>query len=132
MLVEISATGRRGGPSYEVPLDGTMPLRTLVARLVHDEVDSYERRRQERVLVRALTPGEVADGAGRGRVDSGGRRSSPAPPVEQAVATALEAFTDGLWFVFVDGVRVHDLDAPVTVGPSTTARFVRLVALAGG
>jgi hypothetical protein len=44
----------------------------------------------------------------------------------------VEAFADGLYVVFIDGVQIEDLDAPVPVGPDSTMRLVRLVALVGG
>lgn len=132
MHVETRVPGRRRGPSLEVALSGTMTLRALVATLVEREVAASEQRRQERVLARVLGPAEIADGVARGVVDSGGRRTPAAPPVEEAVAVAIEAFDDGLWFAFVDDRRVEGLDDEVEVGPATTVRFVRLVALAGG
>lgn len=132
MRVETRAPGRRRRADLEVDLHGTMPVRELVAALVRDEVEGYEQRRAERVLTRVLGPAEIADGAARGVVDSGGRRTPPAPNREDALATAVEAFTDGLWFVFVDDRRIESLDDVVEVGPTTTVRFVRLVALAGG
>jgi hypothetical protein len=48
------------------------------------------------------------------------------------VARALEAFGDGLFLAVLDGGQIDDLDAPVTVTPSSRLRLVRLVALAGG
>ena len=79
-----------------------------------------------------LTPADLARGA---RSGSYGReaRAVPAPPPESvAIERAVEAFADGLFFVFVDDVQVEALDAPLVVGPESTVRLVRLVALAGG
>lgn len=132
MRVETSTTGRRSSAAYESPLAGAMTLRELVDGLVRAEVAAYEQRRADRVLARTLSPAEIAGGAARGKVDSGGRRAPAAPPPDEAVATALEAFDDGLWFVFVDGRRLDALDDLVDVRDDTTVRFVRLVALAGG
>lgn len=132
MHVETRVPGRRRGGRFEVEIAGRMTLRALVATLVEDEVAAHERRREDRVLTRVLGPAEIDDGAARGVVDSGGRRGAPAPPVDEALAVAVEAFRDGLWFAFVDDRRIDDLDDEVDVGPTTTVRFVRLVALAGG
>ena len=132
MQVVTTVTGSRRRGTVEVDLVGTMSLRELVDRLVHAEVAGHEQRRRGRTLAHVLTPDEVADGVARGTVDSGGRRSAPAPAADVAVATALQAFEDGLWLVFVDDRRVEHLEAPVVVTSSTTVRFVRLVALAGG
>jgi hypothetical protein len=55
---------------------------------------------------------------------------APAPDV--AISRALQAFGDGLYFAVLDGAQIDDLDAPLTVTPSSRLRLVRLVALAGG
>ncbi len=49
-----------------------------------------------------------------------------------AVATAIEAFVDGLFLVLVDGRQETELDAQVFVSADSTVTFVRLVALSGG
>ena len=45
---------------------------------------------------------------------------------------AVQAFGDGLYLAVLDGRQIDDLDASVTVTPSSRLRLVRLVALAGG
>lgn len=48
------------------------------------------------------------------------------------MATALEAFEDGLYLVVVDEREQRSLDAQVFLQPDSTVAFVRLVMLAGG
>ncbi len=115
----------------QVPVD-VGSLRDLLVLLVRHELADYEQRRAASRTLRALTPADLARG-----VDTGtyGRevRGAAAPPSEaQAVERAVEAFTDGLFFAFVDGVQIEQLDTPVTAGPDSTLRLLRLVALAGG
>jgi hypothetical protein len=79
-----------------------------------------------------LTPGDLAAGQATGRIVSGGRHVPSAPAAETAVARAVQAFGDGLYLAVLDGEQIDDLDAPLTVTPSSRLRLVRLVALAGG
>jgi len=51
---------------------------------------------------------------------------------EQAVATALEAFTDGLFLVVVDETEVTDLDSVLQLSDSSRLTFIRMTMLAGG
>jgi hypothetical protein len=107
-------------------------LRDLFVLLVRHELASYEQRRAASMTLRVLTPADLARG-----VDTGtyGRemRDVGAPPSEvQAIERAVEAFTDGLFFAFIDGVQVELLDAPITARPDSTLRLLCLVALAGG
>jgi hypothetical protein len=107
-------------------------LRDLLAVLVRHELASYERRRAASKALRVLTPADLARGVDTGRYGAQAR-AVPAPPSEpRAVERACEAFTDGLFFVFVDDAQVEDLDAPLTLSDDSTLRLVRLVALAGG
>ena len=62
----------------------------------------------------------------------GGREEEPDVDPEQAVETALLAFQDGLYYVFVDEQQVTELDAPVPLRAASRLMFLRLVALAGG
>ncbi len=133
MIVETKVVGSKDTETQDVavPVDIGL-LRDLLGLLVRHELASYEQRRTASKTLRVLTPADLARG-----VDTGtyGReaRAVPAPPSEaQAIERALEAFGDGLFFVFVDDVQVEDLDAPIAVRPDSTLRLVRLVALAGG
>jgi len=137
MLVEARVVGQRGSTIEprrldDVPAGPEVPLRSLIDHIVRAEVSAYDARDRERRLVRVLSFDEIAAGALAGKIDSGGHERSGAADADTAVATALEAFDDGLYLVFVDGQQVEDLDTRVLTGPDTRIRFVRLTALAGG
>lgn len=52
--------------------------------------------------------------------------------VDEAVAVALQAFEDGLYFVFVDDAQQTNLDSEVFLKTDSNVVFLRLTALAGG
>lgn len=133
MIVETKVVGGRGIEATEVAVpESAGSLRELLATLVRHELASYEERREASTALRVLTPADLARGVEAG-VYGRERRAVPAPPSEaEAIDRALEAFGDGLFFVFVDDVQVEDLDAAVVVRADSTLRLVRLVALAGG
>jgi hypothetical protein len=62
----------------------------------------------------------------------GGRDLDQKVDADEAVATALEAFEDGLYLVVVDGQELRNLDAQVFLQPDSRVAFVRLTLLAGG
>jgi hypothetical protein len=133
VIVETKVVGSADTESLEVavPPDVTT-LRGLLAALVRHELADYDRRRTESTTLKVLTPADLARGVDTGRYGRE-RRAVAAPPSEEvALERALEAFADGLFFVFVDGASVEDLDVPVVLRPDSTLRLVRLVALAGG
>ena len=125
------------GWAITLPLDLTgqedlLPLREILTQVVLAEVSAFEQRQDERRLARILGPDQIAAGVATGKVDLGERDLKQAVDPEAAVATALRAFEDGLYFVFVEGVQVTGLDDRVALRPEIHLSFVRLVALAGG
>jgi hypothetical protein len=52
--------------------------------------------------------------------------------VEDAVAVALQAFEDGLYYVFIDDVQQTHLDGEVFLKSNSRVVFLRLTALVGG
>jgi hypothetical protein len=111
---------------------GAVTLRDLIARVVRGEVEAFKQRQEERRLLRALTSGEIAEGAARGKVEMGGRDLKQKVDVDEAIATALEAFQDGLYLVVVDGQEQRSLDNQVFLKDDSRVAFVRLTMLAGG
>ncbi|MBI5831249.1 MAG: hypothetical protein HZB16_02945 [Armatimonadetes bacterium] len=125
-------------PDFDVPLppefwrgDGAVRLRDLIAVIVRWEVIAFQTRAEARRLHRALTAQQIAEGAERGKVDSGGRDLEQCVTEEQAVGTAWQCFEDGIYLVFIDGAQQHRLDDQVFVRADSTILFVRLVMLAG-
>lgn len=116
---------------------GALRLRDLLGHVVRQEVRAYRGRQEERRLARVLSPAQIAGAVARGKVEMGGLSEEAAAAraevdEDAAVATALQAFEDGLYFVFLDGAQQENLDAAVRLKGDSTLTFIRLVALAGG
>ena len=134
--VEAAVLGRRRAGMREHPLDihldGDATLRSLLSAIVTQEVAAYEQRRAERSFIAVLTTTAFDDGLANGAVRWGGVEVPAAPSTEVAIATAVQAFEDGLFQVWIDDMSVEDLDGPVQVSESSRVLFLRLIALAGG
>jgi hypothetical protein len=136
--VEAAVPGRkRAGTSehpldLDLPVDRPVPLRAVVEAVVRAEVDAFRRRSEEQRFVHVLTERALADGLAAGVVRSGGSEAATDVDPDQAVATALLAYEDGLYKVIVDDEPVDSLDAPVQLHAGSRLLFLRLVALAGG
>ncbi len=120
-----------------LPLDltgeqGSLPLRDVLSQVVLAEVAAFEQRQEERRLARILGPADITAGVAAGKVNPAEHDLQQTVDAEAAVATALQAFEDGLYFVFVEGEQVTGLDDAVALRPEMRMSFVRLVALAGG
>ncbi|MBK8915107.1 MAG: hypothetical protein IPM64_11010 [Phycisphaerales bacterium] len=121
-------------PPAEVGEGGPITLRDLIAHIVRIEVAAFEERRHARRIDRVLSTAQIEREAARGRISPEGqdpRRPPAAVDVETAIATALEAFADGLYLVIIDDLEYRELGAIVCVGPDSRITFVRLTFLAG-
>ena len=139
LTISARAMGKRKPlvPDWQIPWPPThgggeaLTLRELITRIVHNEVQAFEKRQEERKLVRILAEREIESGLEKGRVDSGGRDLHQKIGPDEAVGTALQAFEDGLYLVFLDEEEQRDLDKQVFLRPDSKLTFVRLTMLAG-
>ncbi|NJM41817.1 MAG: hypothetical protein HC853_14165 [Anaerolineae bacterium] len=142
MMPTLTITGKQAGlrkplfPAWQLPIDETLTtptsLRDLIAFIVRSEVEAFRERQEARRLTRVMSAVEIAQGAERGKVDAGGHDLQQAINPNDAIEDALQAFEDGLYFVFVDEQHTEQLDALIHLQSQTQILFMRLVALAGG
>jgi hypothetical protein len=109
-----------------------LSLRSLLSHIVQAEVNAFESRQAERRVLRMLSPAEIQWGVEQGKIESGGSDLEQKVEVEAAIDVALQAFQDGLYYVFIDDQQIEDLDATVTLQPASQLLFLRLVPLVGG
>lgn len=134
MIVQTRIVGDSSGlddHDVAVPAD-VVTMRQLLGVLVRHELAAYNSRREANRALRVLTPADLARGVETGSYGREVKAAPSAPTYDDALARAIEAFDDGLYFAFLDGSQVGDLDSPLPVRPDSTLRLVRLVALAGG
>jgi hypothetical protein len=113
-------------------------LRDLITYIVSSEIQTFQQRQQERRLLRVLGPQQITDAAASGKITMGGPSDITSTHAEHEIdertanITALQAFEDGLYFVFLNGIQQRFLEDEVLLGPGSTVTFIRLVALIGG
>ena len=107
-------------------------LRDLITSTVTREVQAFRERQEKRKLALIMTPAEIEQGLAKGKVGPYERDFQQQVDTDQAIAAALQAFEDGIYYVFVDKVQYMNLDDEVILKPGSNVVFLRLVALAGG
>ena len=144
VAVRVSATvtghRRRGVREHDLVLDlppGQVTARQLIEAAVTAEVAAYQARAEEVSLVRVLTQKALLADLERGAVRTGGApqaqaRNAESVDVADAVDTAVLAFGDGLFRIFVGDRELTDDAAAVSVADGAALLFLRLVPLAGG
>lgn len=134
MIVETKMVGRRT-PFERLPVelpDGSYTLAALIGHLVRVEVAAYQERQNSVGLLRVLTEPELAQGTEVGKIVVAPQAKSGTVDVQEATHTALRAFGDGLYYVFLDDAQVQSLEQPLDLRPDSTLLLLRLTALAGG
>jgi hypothetical protein len=126
--------GRALFPNWEMQLPAeTLTLREFLTLVVRHEVVAFQERQEQRQVLQALTAAQIAEGVAKGKVDAGGRPETITEvDSDAAVKNAIQAFEDGLYYVFVNDDQQQALDAPIALREGSRVMFLRLVALAGG
>ena len=118
------------------PLDESqgdrLKLRDLITSIVVKEVEAFQSRQAERKLARVMSQQAIEQGTAQGKVDPGERDLQQPVNPNDAITVALQAFEDGLYFVFIDEVQQTKLDDEVFIKTDSKVVFLRLTALVGG
>jgi hypothetical protein len=109
-----------------------LKLRDLITSIVVKEVDAFMTRQEERKLARVMSRQEIEQGVESGKVGAGERDLGQKVNIANSIAIALQAFEDGLYFVFIDEVQQTNLDSEVFLKANSKVVFLRLTALVGG
>ena len=130
MQIQLKRLGKKKVHLVEVTLAHTPhTLRELITECVRSEVERFNASREETSLLPFLSPGEQAQG---GKITFGEKENRTLADLDTALETALLAFTDGLFTVFINDEEVKTLDTPLTIEADTVITFIRLTFLVGG
>lgn len=106
-------------------------LRQLISYLVIQNVQEYNEKKNETPFVHYLTTSEIELQRVSGKVGFQTKYNENVASVDEAVSTAIQAFEDGLFRVFVKEDEVEILDDPLQLEDGDDVSFVRFTMLAG-
>jgi hypothetical protein len=109
-----------------------LTLAELLAQIVRSEVQAFSDRQADRRSTKVLGIIDIEAGVALGKVSSGGSDLEQVVDVEGAIETALQAFQDGFYLVFIDDKHQEDLKAVVDLKVNSELLFLRLTPLVGG
>lgn len=136
IVVRAEVVGRRGPAFSPIELEPESPFKTvgeLLTAVVRQQVDEFRQRKEESRFLKVLTGAQIREGMESGKIISGNQDpDSRIPTVEDATTVALQAFEDGLYYIFVNDVQIESLDQSVTASEVQDVLFVRLTPLVGG
>ena len=133
IFVRVKALGKRKDVLAPVPreIPPVRSLRELIAVLVRQEVESFNRRGIEVQLTAWLTPEQPDAEAEAGKVGFGRLWSHRKADPQKAVDNAMQCFGDGLVRIFQGDTELTEPDAPLSVPEGAEFTFIRLTFLSG-
>ncbi|MCL6664456.1 hypothetical protein [Paenibacillus amylolyticus] len=114
----------------ELP-ETTHTLRQLIENMVALQVKVLQDKKQQAELLAFLMPDEIETQGATGKVGFGAVYNEGAPDLDSAMETAITAYEDGLYKVFLNDEELQELDNSVVIQDGDNVVFVRFTMLAG-
>ena len=134
VYINLKSAGKRRPALQQMPYilpEGIATLRQLITAIVKQEVETYNSRGLENMLIPFLPEEEIAAQATTGKVGFGRLYSDKKADAIKAVATALQGFEDGLYRVLIGDEEIIAMDSPIALKEGDALTFIRLTFLAG-
>jgi hypothetical protein len=106
-------------------------LRDLVEQIVTINVEQYNNRTVDELLVAALSEQEIKDKADHGKVGFNVRYNPSQQDLNKAIENASLSFRDGLYKVFINDVEIEQWQQDISINEDDRILFLRLTMLAG-
>lgn len=106
-------------------------LRELLTQLVRLQVEAYNRKETDDRLLQALLPEDLDTLAETGKIAFGQRQDDRQADAEQAISTALLAYQDGLFRVFLNDEELTEPDTALELPEGAVLTLIRFTMLAG-
>ena len=105
--------------------------RQLIKAVVAQQVNEYNGKPHEKNLLAFLSPSQTNEQAISGKISFGSIYNENKADVAKAQETALQAFDDGMFALFVNDDEITKLDQSILFANDTVITFIRLTFLAG-
>lgn len=134
IYINMKTVGSRKSPLsktlYEIP-DSVSTVGELLKSLVEIEVERYNQKNADGMLVNFLTMTQIEEQAMSGKVGFGRVYSDKKQDLEKAVENALQCYQDGLVRVFRNEQELERLEETVHFESGDEITLIRLTFLSG-
>lgn len=113
--------------SLEIPTT----LRLLLKAIVKQQVQAYNDRKESPKILNVLNTGQLKAASQEGKITFGDSENTTLAIENTATETALQAFEDGLFAIFLGEEQIESLEEVLTFDETTIFSFIRLTFLAG-
>ena len=134
ILVTVKQAGKRRDRITALPFPlehAPAAVRDLIVESVHTCVTQYNERVRRGESTDPLSDTQMDAMSETGKFAFGINYGQTEAREDTAVETALQAFEDGLFRVFLNGEELTDLNTPIQIQENDRVIFVRLTMLSG-
>ncbi|RAI93757.1 hypothetical protein DET54_109213 [Paenibacillus pabuli] len=114
----------------ELP-ETTDTLRQLIQNMVAQQLKALQDKKNEADWLAYLMPEDIQEQGAAGKVGFGAIYNDGVPDVKGAMDTAVTAYEDGLFKVFLNDEELQALDEPLIIQEDDNVVFIRFTMLAG-
>lgn len=136
--ITVKMLGKKQAALNKVPLElptnfpNNPALKDLLTIVVQQQVQLFNARKTSDNILPYLESADIATQAKRGKVSFGASYNEQTVDENTAIETALQAFEDGLFYIFINDQKIEHLTEAIILTDETSLLFLRLVALTGG
>lgn len=134
LYINVKQIGKRKPVIGQIPFEYEQQpetVRDLITMTVQICIKQYCKKRLKTDTPVPLSSEDMENQATVGKIAFGFAFNSKEPDMDKAVDTAITAFEDGLYRVFIEETECEGLDTELTVSEGQTLTFIRLTMLAG-
>ncbi|MFT6779305.1 MAG: hypothetical protein ACJAV1_003248 [Paraglaciecola sp.] len=106
-------------------------LRELIEACVLNEIKGYNENRELITILPFLGTTEISEQSQKGKISFGDISNTTKVDKQAMIYTALLAFEDGLFVVFIDDYEISDLAATLVLNEHSVVSFIRMTFLSG-
>ncbi|GAA0178924.1 hypothetical protein SH2C18_18920 [Clostridium sediminicola] len=111
--------------------DDIYTLKDFITHIVLDNVNKYNEKQRENQILDYLSDKVIVENSKVGKINFGFCYNEKKAKQKQAIETALLAFNDGIYRVFINDEEIEDIEESIYLKEDDNITFVRLVMLAG-
>lgn len=134
LLITVKSLGKKNNYITKQELnvvEKPQTLRELIAEIVSNAVAELNGKISETPLVNYLTHSEIKLQSVSGKVGFGATYNDQHGQEKIGIETAISAFQDGLYKVFVRETEIEQLDCPLELQDNDEVAFIKFTMLAG-
>ncbi|TBN17813.1 hypothetical protein [Hyunsoonleella pacifica] len=131
-LINLKRLGKRKIYTETITVEHQInDLKDLIVACVSSKVKQYNSKREDNQLLSFLTPSQIQDQSETGKIGFEDIANFKMADEIESIETALQAYKDGMFLVFVDDNEISTLDTKVSLSKDTNITFLRMTFLTG-